>query len=53
METFSTKNGLSIFSATGFSSLRDELPEFRHTGVENDRQPLKNLDVSSDLIEGE
>jgi hypothetical protein len=42
-----------VVSAIGFSSLRDELPEFRRTGVGNNRQPLKNLDVSRNLIEGE
>ena len=35
-ETFSTKIGLSIVAVTGFSSLRDELPNFARS--ENDRQ---------------
>jgi hypothetical protein len=34
METFNTKTGLSILSAMGLSSLRDELPEFRRNVLE-------------------
>jgi len=33
-ETLSTKTGLSIVAAIGFSSLRDELPEFRRNALE-------------------
>ena len=37
------KTGLSIVAVTGSSYLRDELPEFKRTGVGNDRQSLKNF----------
>jgi hypothetical protein len=41
-EKLTQQISLSICAVTGFSSLRDELPEFQQ-GVGNDRQPLKNL----------
>jgi hypothetical protein len=40
-ETLSTKIGLSIGAVMGFSSLRDELPNFARS--ENDRQRFKKL----------
>jgi len=42
-EKLTQQISLSICAVTGFSSLRDELPEFQAQGVGNDRQPLKNF----------
>jgi hypothetical protein len=52
-EAFNTKFGLSIVTAIGFSSLRDELPRIQVQGFGNDRQSLKNFGHSGDLIDGE
>jgi hypothetical protein len=43
IDAFTTKIGLSSGAVTVCCSLRDELPEFRRTGVGNDRQLFEDL----------
>jgi hypothetical protein len=53
IDALSTKIGLSSGAVTVSSSLRDELPEFRSTMVENDRQPLDSRRRCRILSHGE